>query len=98
MVIDEAYGEFRRTGTPSALEVLAQTPNLVVSRTMSKAFALAGARLGYLAVGGDLRRDPGGAAALPPSAVTQAVARSRCGTPTSCWPASTTCAPSATPP
>ena len=36
-------------GTPSALEVLPQTPNLVVSRTMSKAFALAGARLGYLA-------------------------------------------------
>ena len=49
VVIDEAYGEFRREGTPSALELLAKTPNLVVSRTMSKAFALAGARLGYLA-------------------------------------------------
>ncbi|HET6626901.1 MAG TPA: histidinol-phosphate transaminase [Nocardioidaceae bacterium] len=49
VVIDEAYGEFRREGTPSALELLATTPNLVVSRTMSKAFALAGARLGYLA-------------------------------------------------
>ena len=49
VVIDEAYGEFRRTGTPSALELLPTTPNLVVSRTMSKAFALAGARLGYLA-------------------------------------------------
>jgi histidinol-phosphate aminotransferase len=49
VVIDEAYGEFRRAGTPSALEVLPRTPNLVVSRTMSKAFALAGARLGYLA-------------------------------------------------
>ena len=49
VVIDEAYGEFRRAGTPSALELLDQTPNLVVSRTMSKAFALAGARLGYLA-------------------------------------------------
>ncbi len=49
VVIDEAYGEFRRTGTPSALELLSTTPNLVVSRTMSKAFALAGARLGYLA-------------------------------------------------
>jgi len=49
VVIDEAYGEFRRDGTPSALDVLAETPNLVVSRTMSKAFALAGARLGYLA-------------------------------------------------
>ncbi len=49
LVVDEAYGEFRRTGTPSALELLPSTPNLVVSRTMSKAFALAGARLGYLA-------------------------------------------------
>ncbi len=49
VVIDEAYGEFRRAGTPSALELLPTTPNLVVSRTMSKAFALAGARLGYLA-------------------------------------------------
>ncbi|QNN53071.1 histidinol-phosphate transaminase [Nocardioides mesophilus] len=49
VVIDEAYGEFRRSGTPSALELLPTTPNLVVSRTMSKAFALAGARLGYLA-------------------------------------------------
>ena len=49
VVIDEAYGEFRRCGVPSALEVLPQHRNLVVTRTMSKAFALAGARLGYLA-------------------------------------------------
>jgi histidinol-phosphate aminotransferase len=49
VVIDEAYGEFRRAGVPSALEVLPQHRNLVVTRTMSKAFALAGARLGYLA-------------------------------------------------
>jgi len=49
VVIDEAYGEFRRAGTPSALELLPTTPNLAVTRTMSKAFALAGARLGYLA-------------------------------------------------
>jgi histidinol-phosphate aminotransferase len=49
LVVDEAYGEFRREGTPSALELLPTYPNLVVSRTMSKAFALAGARLGYLA-------------------------------------------------
>jgi len=49
VVIDEAYGEFRRAGTPSALELLPETPNLLVTRTMSKAFALAGARLGYLA-------------------------------------------------
>ena len=49
VVIDEAYGEFRREGVSSALEVLPRHRNLVVTRTMSKAFALAGARLGYLA-------------------------------------------------
>jgi histidinol-phosphate aminotransferase len=49
VVVDEAYGEFRRAGTPSALELLPRHRNLVVSRTMSKAFALAGARLGYFA-------------------------------------------------
>ncbi|HEX4190408.1 MAG TPA: histidinol-phosphate transaminase [Marmoricola sp.] len=49
VVIDEAYGEFRREGVPSALELLPVHRNLVVTRTMSKAFALAGARLGYLA-------------------------------------------------
>ncbi|MBE7323209.1 histidinol-phosphate transaminase [Nocardioides sp. Y6] len=49
VVIDEAYGEFRRDGVPSALELIDTHRNLVVTRTMSKAFALAGARLGYLA-------------------------------------------------
>ncbi|GAA4945460.1 histidinol-phosphate transaminase [Streptomonospora halophila] len=49
VVVDEAYAEFRREGTPSALTLLAEHPRLIVSRTMSKAFALAGARVGYLA-------------------------------------------------
>jgi histidinol-phosphate aminotransferase len=49
VVVDEAYGEFRRDGTPSALDLLPRHRNLVVTRTMSKAFALAGGRLGYLA-------------------------------------------------
>ncbi|HET7388006.1 MAG TPA: histidinol-phosphate transaminase [Nocardioidaceae bacterium] len=49
LVVDEAYAEFRRAGTPSALELLPDTPNLAVTRTMSKAFALAGARVGYVA-------------------------------------------------
>jgi histidinol-phosphate aminotransferase len=49
VVVDEAYAEFRREGTPSALEVLDEFPRLMVSRTMSKAFALAGGRLGYVA-------------------------------------------------
>ncbi len=78
VVIDEAYGEFRRTGTPSALELLASTPNLVVSRTMSKAFALAGARLGYLAASTEIC-DALRVVRLPYhlSAVTQAVGRRR---------------------
>ena len=49
VVVDEAYGEFRRTGVPSALDLLSEHRNLVVTRTMSKAFAGAGLRLGYLA-------------------------------------------------
>jgi len=48
VVVDEAYVEF--SDQPSAVELLAEHPaKLVVSRTMSKAFAFAGGRLGYLA-------------------------------------------------
>ncbi|MDP1720176.1 MAG: histidinol-phosphate transaminase [Candidatus Nanopelagicaceae bacterium] len=47
LVIDEAYAEF--STEPSAVTLLASYPNLVVIRTMSKAFAFAGVRLGYLA-------------------------------------------------
>ena len=54
VVVDEAYAEFRRAGTPSALELLADHRRLVVTRTMSKAFALAGGRLGYLAAHPDV--------------------------------------------
>ena len=49
VVVDEAYHEFARAGTASALELLPAYPRLAVSRTMSKAFAFAGGRLGYLA-------------------------------------------------
>ncbi|GII86353.1 histidinol-phosphate aminotransferase [Sphaerisporangium siamense] len=49
VVVDEAYFEFARTGTPSALSLLPDNPRLIVTRTMSKAFAMAGTRLGYLA-------------------------------------------------
>ena len=49
VVVDEAYAEFARPGTPSALSLLPGRERLVVTRTMSKAFALAGGRLGYLA-------------------------------------------------
>ena len=46
VIVDEAYAEF--SDSPSAAELLAEFPTkLVVSRTMSKAFAFAGGRLGY---------------------------------------------------
>ncbi|MDO5701669.1 MAG: histidinol-phosphate transaminase [Bowdeniella nasicola] len=54
LVIDEAYAEFRRDGVASALELLDEHRNLAVSRTMSKAFAMAGLRLGYLAAAHDI--------------------------------------------
>ncbi|MGQ4599888.1 histidinol-phosphate transaminase [Nocardia sp. R6R-6] len=47
VVVDEAYGEF--SAQPSALGLIDRFPaKLVVTRTMSKAFAFAGGRLGYL--------------------------------------------------
>lgn len=49
VVVDEAYAEFARSGTASALSLLPEYPRLIVTRTMSKAFAMAGTRLGYLA-------------------------------------------------
>ncbi|ORI16792.1 histidinol-phosphate transaminase [Rhodococcus sp. 1163] len=48
VIVDEAYAEF--SALPSALGLIGDYPSkLVVSRTMSKAFAFAGGRLGYLA-------------------------------------------------
>ncbi len=76
VVVDEAYAEFAREGWPSALALLPRYPHLVVIRTMSKAFAMAGARIGYLAAAPEviekllLVRLP-----YHLSAVTQAVAR-----------------------
>lgn len=54
VVVDEAYAEFARPGTPTALALLERHERLVVTRTMSKAFTLAGGRLGYLAAHPDL--------------------------------------------
>ena len=48
VIVDEAYGEFRDPGQPSALALLEKFPHLAVSRTMSKSFGMAGLRLGYL--------------------------------------------------
>ncbi|MBO0821752.1 MAG: histidinol-phosphate transaminase [Nocardiopsaceae bacterium] len=76
VVVDEAYAEFMRDGVPSALTLLPGRGALVVTRTMSKAFAAAGTRLGYLAA------DPAVVESLLVvrlpyhlSTVTQAVAR-----------------------
>jgi len=50
VVVDEAYREFVEDPSfPDGLRLLAEYPNLVVFRTFSKMFALAGLRIGYLA-------------------------------------------------
>jgi histidinol-phosphate aminotransferase len=47
LIVDEAYGEF--SSQPSAIALIDEYPaRLIVTRTMSKAFAFAGGRLGYL--------------------------------------------------
>lgn len=46
LIVDEAYAEF--SSETSAVTLISKYPNIVVVRTMSKAFAFAGARLGYL--------------------------------------------------
>ena len=49
VVLDEAYVEYNRDAeSPVALEELQRYPNLAVCRTFSKAYGLAGLRLGYL--------------------------------------------------
>ena len=49
VMVDEAYAEFMPADVPSALILLPGRERLLVSRTMSKAFAFAGARVGYMA-------------------------------------------------
>jgi histidinol-phosphate aminotransferase len=51
IIVDEAYVEF---GGESALPLVAEHPNVAVVRTFSKAFALAGARLGYVLTSPDV--------------------------------------------
>lgn len=74
VVVDEAYAEFGSSA--SAITLLASYPRLLVSRTMSKAFAGAGLRLGYLAASAEVV-DALRLVRLPYhlSAVTQAAAR-----------------------
>jgi histidinol-phosphate aminotransferase len=80
IVVDEAYAEFTRDPAATALTLLPKFPRLIVVRTMSKAFAMAGARIGYLAA------DPAVVEALllvrlpyHLSAMTQAVALAALG-------------------
>ncbi len=49
VIVDEAYQEFTELPEDSALALLPRYGHLIVIRTMSKAFAYAGGRLGYLA-------------------------------------------------
>jgi histidinol-phosphate aminotransferase len=49
VVVDEAYAEFSGNTEVSAISLLPGRERLLISRTMSKAFAFAGARVGYLA-------------------------------------------------
>ncbi|HVF06769.1 MAG TPA: histidinol-phosphate transaminase [Frankiaceae bacterium] len=74
VVVDEAYVEFSRA--PSVAPLLAGRERLVVTRTMSKAFAMAGTRVGYLLSAGSVV-DALRVVRLPYhlSALTQAAAR-----------------------
>jgi histidinol-phosphate aminotransferase len=54
VIADEAYAEFARS---TAQPLLPRHPNLVVTRTFSKAFALAGVRLGYCLADPDVVAD-----------------------------------------
>jgi histidinol-phosphate aminotransferase len=76
VVVDEAYAEFSRDRDATALALLDSFPAIAVTRTMSKAFSLAGARVGYLAASAEFV-DALRIVRLPYhlSAVTQAVAR-----------------------
>jgi histidinol-phosphate aminotransferase len=76
VVVDEAYAEFARDRGGTALGLLPRYERLVIARTMSKAFALAGVRVGYLAASPDVVRALQ-IVRLPYhlSAITQAVAR-----------------------
>lgn len=54
VVVDEAYIDF---GGTSALPLMADLPNIAVVRTFSKAFALAGARIGYVLASAEIVED-----------------------------------------
>ncbi|PSQ96319.1 MAG: histidinol-phosphate transaminase [Bacteroidetes bacterium SW_11_64_17] len=55
VVVDEAYVEFNPEGT--VVDLLDHHPNLIILRTLSKGFGLAGMRLGYLMAHPDVVRE-----------------------------------------
>ena len=63
-MIDEAYREFVTDGdVPDAIDTYADRPNVAVLRTLSKAWGLAGLRVGYLVAAPEvtiLKVEPGG--------------------------------------
>ncbi|MDR0959593.1 MAG: histidinol-phosphate transaminase [Propionibacteriaceae bacterium] len=76
VIVDEAYQEFARHRDATAISLLDRFDNLIISRTMSKAFAFAGGRVGYVAASPAII-DALRIVRLPYhlSALTQAVAR-----------------------
>lgn len=75
ILVDEAYADF---GTESAVALVSEYPNILISRTFSKGRSLAGLRLGY-AIGGNelidgLRRVKNSFNSYPVDAVAEAAA------------------------
>jgi histidinol-phosphate aminotransferase len=83
VILDEAYIEFQTTDDPDAtLDLLADFPNLVVLRTFSKCYGLAGLRVGYAIGSADFRaaidavRQPFSVNALAQAAGAEAILHS----------------------
>jgi histidinol-phosphate aminotransferase len=80
VILDEAYIEFQTNDDPDAtLDLLPEFPNLVVLRTFSKAYGLAGVRVGYAVGSAEFRaavdavRQPFSVNALAQAASAEAV-------------------------
>ncbi|MET1044508.1 MAG: histidinol-phosphate transaminase [Microbacteriaceae bacterium] len=72
VVLDEAYIEFAAPSIESGIPLLAEYPNLVVLRTFSKAYGLAGLRIGY-GIGPEYVMDAVRSTAIPLAVTSQSV-------------------------
>ena len=54
VIVDEAYAEFREPEMASSISLVEKSSQLIVTRTMSKAFSCAGLRLGYAIANSDV--------------------------------------------